>query len=470
MPPDRAIRLYDRHGLEALVAAVRRQGLTATIVDAAMARGVQTVLDRRYPHARSIAVLVGAGGNGRQAQAVGMALAEQGRCVTYLVPDTGVGDAATLADYDVIVEGLVGRGLHGALSDPLVSMATALARAARPVVALDVPAGVDVTTGAVANTACRAAVTCACGAASLGTWTGVARDYCGDIVVVDTGMHDPDVVPAAQIPAPTTLAASVPRRPVYVHKGDAGTVVVAGGDRGMPGAVRLAAVAAYRIGAGLVGALVHDENAAPLAAACPELMAFATEAGAAFVGRADVVLIGSGLGRTAFGADLWRAATSWSQPRVIDGDGLYWLAQQPRRYAAQVLTPHEGEAARLLQCSARDVRMDRPGACRAIQQRYDGICVLKGSGTLISDGTDMWLCPHGNAGMATAGMGDALAGVIVGLIAQGLPLVAAAQLGVWLHARAGDTAAAQFGDRGFITSDVIAVLPACLRSLLSTGR
>lgn len=446
------------------------RGHTAASVDTLMARGVRSLLDRRYPHARHVAVLVGAGGNGRQARAVGVALEGHGRHVAYLTVDACADQVPILTGYDLIIEGLVGRGLHGALSGRLATLLAPLAAVTQPVVALDVPAGVDVTTGAVDKMAYRAVVTCACGVASLGVWTGVARGHAGEVVTIDTGLYDADVAPAAQMPALAALAASIPRRPIYAHKGDAGTVVVVGGDRGMPGAVRLAASAAYRVGAGLIGALVHGDNAAALAAACPELMAFAAGTHTAIVDRADVVLIGSGLGRTAFGAEFWGAAQSWPQPRVIDGDGLYWLAQQPKRHAAQVLTPHEGEAARLLQCNVGDVRNDRPGICRAIQQRYGGVCVLKGTGTLISDGDGLWLCPYGNAGMATAGMGDALAGIIAGLIAQGLAPSAAAQLGVWLHARAGDATAARFGDRGFMTSDVIAALPACLHTLLSTGR
>jgi ADP-dependent NAD(P)H-hydrate dehydratase / NAD(P)H-hydrate epimerase len=170
-----------------------------------------------------------------------------------------------------------------------------------------------------------------------------------------------------------------------------------------------------------------------------------------------VIAVGPGLGRGDWGAGLWAQALTAPQPLVVDADGLNWLAENPARRDDWVLTPHPGEAARLLGLRNAEVQRDRATAARQLRERYGGICVLKGAGTLVQ-GAGLALCPHGNPGMASGGMGDVLCGLIAGLLAQGLGPEVAAQTAVAAHALAGD-AAAQRGERGLIPSDLLAALP-----------
>jgi NAD(P)H-hydrate epimerase len=167
----------------------------------------------------------------------------------------------------------------------------------------------------------------------------------------------------------------------------------------------------------------------------------------------DVIAVGPGLGQGPWSQALWREVCHSAVPLVVDADALNLLASEPQRRADWVLTPHPGEAARLLGCTAAVVQADRPTAAGALVERYGGVCVLKGAGTLIADADGLWLCDRGNPGMATAGMGDVLTGIIAALRAQGLSARDAACLGVWVHAGAGDDAAGD-GEIGLMASDI----------------
>jgi len=173
--------------------------------------------------------------------------------------------------------------------------------------------------------------------------------------------------------------------------------------------------------------------------------------------RADVLAVGPGLGQADWGRALFEAVRDGDRPLVLDADGLNWLARAPARRDDWVLTPHPGEAARLLDTDVAAIDRDRFAAVRAIADRYGGVAVLKGAGTLISDGRDCDVCTAGNPGMASGGMGDALTGVIAGLLAQGLTPLAAASRGVVAHARAADRAAVD-GERGLLAGDVLEAL------------
>jgi len=229
----------------------------------------------------------------------------------------------------------------------------------------------------------------------------------------------------------------------------------------MGGAIRLAAEAALRCGAGLVSVATRGDNVVALIAGRPELMPRAVEDAMALepmLGRATVVAIGPGLGREEWGRSLWRAALSTQRPLVVDADALNLLALEPRTLPNAVLTPHPGEAARLLATETASVQSDRFAAARAIAKRYASVVVLKGAGSLVAapDGR-VAACPWGNAGMATGGTGDVLTGVIAALLAQGLSPWDAACTGVALHARAGDLAAGD-APRGLVASDLFAPL------------
>jgi NAD(P)H-hydrate epimerase len=263
----------------------------------------------------------------------------------------------------------------------------------------------------------------------------------------------------------SVLRQALPPRRHAAHKGDFGHLLLIGGGPGMPGAVRLAGAAALRSGAGRVTVATHPSNVAPVAAGCPELMFQAVERPAdlaAVLGRVDAIAVGPGLGRDAWAFGLLEAAIAAGLPLVLDADALFRLADFPDRVDSWILTPHPGEAARMLGTSATVVQHNRLQALDDLLHQYGGTVVLKGAGTLVSSTAGPpWLCTQGNPGMAAPGMGDVLTGVIAGLLVQGLPAESAAVCGVIAHATAGD-AAAQAGQRGTLASDLLPELRTCL--------
>lgn len=251
------------------------------------------------------------------------------------------------------------------------------------------------------------------------------------------------------------------------HKGDFGPLLLVGGDAGASGAILLAAETALRCGAGVTTVACADVTAATLWLHRPELMALPVRQRADLMPaltRARAVVVGPGLGQGIWAQRLWPTLAQAGSRQVLDADGLTWLAQNPQLHPARILTPHPGEAARLLGCSIADIQQDRVTAVRELQAMYGGVVILKGAGSLIADASRCWRCTAGNPGMATAGMGDVLAGLAGALLAQGVPLFETAVLAVDLHARAGDLAA-RHGERGLLASD----LWSPLRRLVNPG-
>jgi len=251
------------------------------------------------------------------------------------------------------------------------------------------------------------------------------------------------------------------------HKGDFGPMLLVGGDAGHSGAILLAAETALRCGAGVTTVACAELTAATLWLHRPELMALAIRQRADLMpvlARARVVVAGPGLGLGAWAQMLWPTLSQAGPMQVLDADGLTWLAQNPQLHPARILTPHPGEAARLLSCTISEIQQDRLAAVRALQAKYGGVVILKGAGSLIADDARCWLCSAGNPGMATAGMGDVLSGLIGALLVQGVPMFEAAALSVSLHARAGDMAAER-GERGLLASE----LWSPLRHLVNPG-
>ena len=226
----------------------------------------------------------------------------------------------------------------------------------------------------------------------------------------------------------------------------------------MSGAVRLAAEAAARIGAGLVSVATRSSHAALINLTRPEIMSHGVDTAEQLkplLDKATVVAIGPGLGQSIWSRAMLEAIKQLPKPIVVDADALNLLAKTPFRFPNSILTPHPGEAARLLEKPITNIQADRFAAVRALQIRFGGVCVLKGAGTLVveSEG-QVSLCTAGNPGMACGGMGDLLTRVIAGLVAQGISPLKATKLGVCLHARAGDRAA-QDGERGLLASDLL---------------
>lgn len=374
-------------------------------------------------------------------------------------------DADKLKGAQLIFDALFGTGLSRAVDgDALRAIdAMAAARAAgAAIVAVDIPSGLSADSGAVLGRAVVADLTVSFIGLKLGLLCGEGPDHCGELSF--DSLDVPAAVYEGLEPAATRLdrrdiAAALPRRARTAHKGSSGHVLIVGGAPGTGGAALLAARAALRAGAGLVSLATHPAHAAALLAAQPEIMVAGVETAEALrplVERATVVAVGPGLGREPWGRMLWQALRGLRRPRVVDADALNLLAETPQHDEHWILTPHPGEAARLLGNSSAEVQRDRPAAVRALAQRYGGVVVLKGAGTLVQ-GEQLALCGDGNPGMAVGGMGDALTGIVAACVAQGMALQKAAQIGVLVHALAGDRAAVE-GERGLQPSDLIAAL------------
>ncbi|MFT5720403.1 MAG: hydroxyethylthiazole kinase-like uncharacterized protein yjeF [Motiliproteus sp.] len=366
---------------------------------------------------------------------------------------------------ELIVDGLLGTGLRGAVRGECAAVIERINSSAKPVLALDIPSGLCADTGAILGCAVRAAMTVSFIGLKRGLLTHQGVECCGELLFEGLG------VPAelySGIPAQVEVIGIGERlqrlkaRSRGAHKGDFGQVVVIGGDRGMAGAVVMASEAALRAGAGLVSVATRAEHVCLTTGNRPEVMSHAVVSGQELeplLARATVVAIGPGLGQSAWSGQLLQAAQGQSSPLVIDADALNLLSQgrlvEPSKRAHWILTPHPGEAARLLGCSVAQIQADRFAAVNRLQQRYGGVVVLKGAGTLICDGQSIRLCARGNPGMASGGMGDVLTGVIAALVAQGLSQVDAASIGVDVHAHAADRVARRLGERGLAATDLI---------------
>lgn len=242
------------------------------------------------------------------------------------------------------------------------------------------------------------------------------------------------------------------------NKGDFGHVLIIGGDYGMAGAIILAAEAAYRTGAGKVSVLSREENYTALLARLPNAM---TIFGEADLEKFSVIVIGPGLGKSKWAKDLLTAALKSKLPKIIDADALNLISEMKKIPDLEncIITPHPSEAARLLGISTNEIQKNRQLAAEKLYKKFNAISVLKGKGSLICGENFMHNCNLGNAGMAVAGMGDVLCGVIAALVAQKLNLEDAAVFGVEIHALAGDLVAQEQGEIGIIPSDLFFYIP-----------
>jgi len=486
--------LYDAAALRAIEAAALAHAADATeLMQRAGRAGWRTLL-AQWPQARRIVVVCGPGNNGGDGYVLATQALTAGRdaCVVRLdahAPRTDAAQATcaafeaaggrtlpfdgTLPAADLLVDALFGIGLSRVPDDATAALIEAINAAGVPVLALDTPSGLSGDRGSAEGIAVRATRTLQFLAPQIGLQTGDGPDHAGalslDTLGVDAACFA-DAQPQARRIDARDLAHWLRPRPRNAHKGSHGRVLVIGGDHGTGGAVLLAAGAALRAGAGLVEVATQGMHVAPLLARWPEAMVRRTDNVSALADAlvaADVIALGPGLGQRAWGHALFdetlEAATAAATPLVLDADALNLLAARPRALpAGVVLTPHPGEAARLLGTDTVAIQRDRPAAVRALAARWDAVVVLKGAGTLVCapDGLP-WLVAAGNPGMATGGMGDVLTGVIAALRAQGLDAEHAAACGALLHAVAGDTAARTAGERGLLPGDLVDVLRAC---------
>ncbi|MGQ0530214.1 MAG: NAD(P)H-hydrate dehydratase [Panacagrimonas sp.] len=445
-------------------------------------------LRRRWPQARRIAVLCGSGNNGGDGYEVAALAVDAGMTVDIAhvgALPTG-GDAVTaqsswarqhgpaaefseewardvLPKAEVICDAIFGIGITREVSGLAAAAIKAInaRRSEQAVLALDLPSGLDADSGTVQGCAVRADLTVSFIVRKLGPYTGAGPDYAGHRELADLQ------IPTALVESSPALAmlmrcedlvAALPPRPRSAHKGAHGQVLLVGGDAGMAGAILLAVRGALRTGAGLVSAVTRPAHALPLTAAQPEAMFHGVDSAASIdelLRKSDVVAVGPGLGQSVWSAGLLDRCLRAGRPLVLDADALNLLTRTPtiRLPPDSVITPHPGEAARLLNTDTATIQRDRLAAARALRQRFGTVVVLKGAGTLVC-GEQVQVCPFGNPGMGVGGMGDVLTGVIAALIGQGLSPEQAAAHGVLAHALAGDRAAAD-GERGMVPSDLI---------------
>jgi hydroxyethylthiazole kinase-like uncharacterized protein yjeF len=360
---------------------------------------------------------------------------------------------------EVIVDALLGTGLKGRVRDTLVPVIRAVNAARRPVFALDIPSGLDGDAGTVVGEAIRAEATVTFVGLKTGLFVADGPEFAGTVFFDDLELPAPDLAPRLTRITESEIQAALPRRPRASNKGDFGRALIVGGGPGMPGAARLSGEACLRVGAGLVTVAVAPENVTAIAAGRPELICVAVSGEgplAEALERADVVAVGPGLGRSSWARNALKAALGCGKPLVVDADALNLLSEVGATAREDwILTPHPGEAGRLLGISAQDIQRDRLGSLERLLQRFHGTVVLKGAGTLVgARGRTPGLCERGNPGMATAGTGDVLTGVITGVLAQCRDPWAAARTGVLVHAMAGD-AAARGGERGVLALDLV---------------
>ena len=447
---------------------------------------VLAVIRERYPHARRLLVCCGAGNNAGDGYVVARLAQRAGYVadvVSLVEPETltgdarrawqdwqtlglGLTDADNLTEVDVVVDALLGTGLSREVEGVWRSLIEAINVSQVPVIAIDIPSGLNADTGSVMGVAVTADITVSFVGLKPGLFIHQAADYCGDIVLENLDLPaslQQQVAAQARLLCVEDIKKNLKPRQRNSHKNQHGHVLVVGGDSGMAGAVRLTAEAALRAGAGLVSVVTRPEHVTALVSARSELMVWGSAQGeipAALLQRANVIAVGPGLGQDDWGRRLLSQVLAVQIAKVIDADALRLLTPEDGPRQDWILTPHPGEAAQLLGLASAEIQADRCRAVKQLYQTYGGVVVLKGAGTLVGSAADALcaVCPHGNPGMAVAGMGDVLTGVIAALVAQGCSHKQAAEWGVLIHACAGDIAAQDGGERGLLASDLFVAI------------
>lgn len=450
-----------------------------------------TTLVERYPNCHGISIFCGKGNNAGDGYVVAYMAKQMGLEVqTVAVCDSELlqGDARiayenfceqglsidsmpTEIKYPVLVDALLGTGCRGPLRSPFDLAVQQINQHTGPVVSLDLPSGIDADTGA-GLSAVRSDLTISFITRKLGLYTGDGIAAAGERCFSDLGVPAKILAAHPSLPLFTWQPEQMPRLKLDTYKSRQGHIVIVGGASTMGGATILAAKAAFRAGAGLVTVVCHGENKTGLLAQVPEAM-WADPAGDEcldLMAQADVLLLGPGLGRDHWAEDILRRAPRRTGPCLVDADGLYWLANRPALRDEILpapeqlfITPHAGEAARLLTKSVQEINADRTGSALELSAIWRCSGVLKGPGSVVfSHAGELSICAHGNPGMATAGMGDVLAGIASAL----LPSFGAqaAQRGfcqaVALHSASADAAVQVLGQRSLMATDVIECLPA----------
>ena len=467
-------------------AAVEQDGLAEIELMQRAGQRVWRSLVARWPEVSTITVFAGAGNNGGDAFVVALIARRQGVKVQLLIQGDLSRQSDTSSHFrqlweqaggeyedwqgqalcgDVIVDGLLGIGLQRELDDHWQELIAAINECDVPRVAIDIPSGLNGSTGNPQPVAVEAQLTVTFIGAKSGQYLADGPDYCGELVYEDLGVTTSrrQAIPAAlkvidscQLPPP---------RKRNSHKNHYGNLLIIGGDQGMSGAVALAAQAALRSGAGLVTALVHPECRGNLAS-FPEIMTLGWNALESRLSQASVVVIGPGLGDSAAATKCLQSLHQVDLPMVVDAGALKTEFLHSLKSKHVVITPHPGEAARLLAGSTAAIQADRLKACNHLVEIFAATCVLKGSGTLIGQqGATPALNTAGNPGMASAGMGDVLSGIIAAMLGQGLTPFEAAKTAVFIHGLCAEYYCTDQDQSGLIASDIIKQIPAVVKRL-----
>ncbi|MBI2790963.1 MAG: NAD(P)H-hydrate dehydratase [Gammaproteobacteria bacterium] len=463
--------------------AIAHQGISGYQLMCRAGQAALNVLLDRWPKAKQIEICCGSGNNGGDGFVLARLAKAQGlRVLLYGVGEVNESKLSLEAKQarsewlscggeiirfqgqafraDVIVDALLGTGFKVPLAVEYQQAILSINQSESPVLALDLPSGLQADTGHYEE-AVEATVTITFIAMKLGLVSGAAINVVGELILDNLGISVstfPEVKPKAWSIEYQHIIQSLPARRLASHKGDNGHVcIVGGGQTGYSGAVCLAGEAALRAGAGLVSAVVCPESLPLLARSPAELMCYGLshpkELKELFE-RATFIILGPGLSQSKWGEKFFHDAIKTTKPCLIDADGLNWLAKYPQNRNNWILTPHPGEAARLLGTTTQQVQQDRISAAFALEDKYGGVIVLKGAGSIVvTENRDMFVNIGGFPALASGGTGDVLAGLIGGLAAQGLTLGNAACLGVSVHTNAAYLEQT-IGARGMLASDL----------------
>lgn len=488
-------QLYNRqHVYQLDHLAMTEDGYSSWQLMGNAARAVWSAVQQRWPMLESIVVMAGCGNNGGDGFALAAIIKKAGLSVTVITVGELSRQSAeakkyrlsweqqhgetrhwptSIPDCDLIIDGLLGIGLDRQLDENWIAIIEQLNQLKVARVSIDIPSGLNADTGTALPIAFKADLTVTFIGRKAGCYVADGPDYCGQIMFDDLGLTE---ISRSKIPALGTLLEvdniSLPaQRKNNSYKMQFGHVVVIGGGASMAGAARLAGMAALRCGAGLVSLCVHSSN--QIAASCqhPELMVTNWNQLNEAVQRASVVLVGPGLGQTAETATMLEFLATIDKPLVIDADALRVSFLATLQTTRCVITPHPGEAARILQITSQQVQQDRLAAQLQLINNWPVVSILKGAGSLVGQQESaLSLCAHGHAGMATAGMGDVLSGMIAGYLAQGLSSLNAARSAVLIHAMAAEYYASEYAASGLIASDIIDLIPAVVKEIESINR
>jgi NAD(P)H-hydrate epimerase len=487
---------------------IEEKGIPGIKLMRSAAQACVDVLLGQAPSPGKVSVLCGSGNNAGDGFIIAGLLANRGIEVTVglvgKVPsgETDAGKAygycceagveiltaeLSLQNSAFVVDALLGTGLIGPVRPEYQQVISAVNLHDCTVLAVDLPSGLCADTGNILGACIKADMTVTFIGRKLGLLTNDGPEVVGELNFADLsvpGSVFDAIEPSVRMLSYEDQIRKLPVRNRNAHKMNHGHVLVVGGDQGMAGAVAMAAEAAMYSGAGLVSVATHPTSVNSLVARRPEVMTKSVTTPdelKALINRATVIVVGPGLGNeslgneslgneslgneslgndglggdSAWGSELFDIVLESELPMIIDADGLNRLSRLPQQSTRRdnwILTPHPGEARNLL---GKNVQVNRLASVKQLQEKYGGVCLLKGAGTLIASRHDVWLCPYGNPGMSVAGMGDVLSGIIGGLVAQGLDMHDAACLGVIVHSLAADNITARQGERGLLATQLL---------------